>query len=374
MLALGLGVPMVSAAVACGVFALGDVVPYPDAGAEEGAGDGAVLDDAPGDVGIDAACASDGNACACLSAPSPLALASDLGKAIAVVGQTVYFMREIETGGPHYEILSVPSGGLSDGASPTVVMKSTSTVAPRMLIVGDSIFMPRNGSASPSSPPSIVRVSTSGTSQDPTPFFGPLSQPVIDFGTDSALLYWLNADAVCGVPIDGAAPLPDPADSGCGSRPVVSDASTTGSSGLEVTSTELFWSSGSKLYEAPRTGVIVTRLTASGPIFGLTESQGQLFWFSDVNDAGAIWTAPDDAGDASLVVTRTILVAPAFSVDSDGIYFGEANGNFINAAGRDGSNRHVLACDEEGAAALASDQAYVYWVTRDGAVKRAAKR
>ena len=341
----------------CGIFALGDVLPVPDAGTADGS----------------TKCLADGNPCACL--PTPLTIVGSphgSGVSIAVSGPFVYFLTAMG-GVSDPTIFRAPIDG-SDGGAPTEVMVASPSTGP-IVIAGNSIFLRRTGTNV-----GVLRVATDAVSAKPTVHAGPLPSAPNDLAVDRARIYWPNGNgAICAVPLDGAAPPADLTDSGCGSQPVVAVRDGAGPANqIAVSDTDVFWLTYARIMQAPSatgTPVATLRVQAGGGIAELEESDGKLFWVL-VGDAGTLWTSSDDGGAqtpiiASLVEDRAVV--PQFVADSTGVFWGFRDWEQVMGASRDGANPHVLACDNEGVTALATDQAHVYWITRSGGVRRIDK-
>jgi hypothetical protein len=358
------------AGAACRLFELGDVVPVADASADgNDIGDGG-LDGADG-----AACVS-ADPCKCL--PTPTTIVKGLlgtGEAIALAGPDVYFMVSDGTAGNNPAIYRAPIA--SPGAQPVKVMNS-SPVFPSMVIGGSSLFMRKVGTGL-----SVLRVPLDAVAAAPTVVVGPLPFVPTDLAADAKRIYWPNATgAICAAPLDGTPPPPDTVDSGCGGAPVVAprDGGYSTYSQIVISSNEIFWTlSGSKILTAPAdVGAPVQQIVfqPGGNVTALSESSGDLLWINVGADAGSLFRADHDGGRMSVLVGALIdrSVAPAYVVDADGIYWGHRNWDRLMAASRDGSRRALLACEEQGVVAIATDQTHVYWVTGNGAVQRVAKK
>jgi hypothetical protein len=358
-------------ALSCGAFELGDIVPL---GPDETSGD-AGPGDAPAEAADGGPCVADGGPCSCL--PEPFTVSPGprgVGTDIAVAGGTVYFMVNNFGGGgtSNPVILRVPADGT---ASPVQMTKPSAMTGP-LIVGGASLFLRKTGTAF-----SVLRVPRDAVGIDPLVDVGPLPFVPSDLAANGAEVYWSNSGAaICQAPVDGAAPPPDPSDSGCGGPPLVPprDGGNYGPH-IALGATSLFATgSTTKIFSVPlATGSPlspVVQESAPNSISAIAESGGRVFWVLLGNDAGSLKSAADDGTGAQVVVPSLLpgRTTPELVVDGDGVYWAQLNYTMIMAAGRDGSNPHPLAC--EPAAAIATDATFLYWVNAEGAVKRVAKK
>jgi hypothetical protein len=348
------------AAVACGVFELGDVVPAADADAGGGVPDGA-------------ACVGDGDPCSCLPEPftvSPPPRGS--GVALTLSGGQVYFMVSNDAAGGGDAIYRVPADG---SAAPVLVMPA-SPASPPLVVAGGYVFMRKLGTGL-----GVLRVPSMGPAQSPVLAEGPLTLAPTDLAGNDESLFWGNASgAICTAQVDGGIRPPDTLDSGCSSQPFAPPRppAPPGAVAVAVSPTSVLWTGGMKLWRAPvddgASAVdIVTQ--AGGSPLAVAEVGARVFWFFWPGaDAGSLWSASEDGGGADRIVPVVVPehAIPSLVVDGDGAYWSERNYPRLVAAGLDGTNVRVLAC-EDGITAVATDGAYVYWLTSTGAVRRLPK-
>lgn len=359
-------------AAACGAFELGDVVPYEESGAPP---DGRAAEDAPSSETETGPCVPNGDPCNCLAPPSTISPGPHgTGQAISVSGSNVYFMVTDFGGGAGSPVVfRAPIDGAGDGGATQASLQSP--IAPSMALGASWLFFRRT-----SAPVALARISIDATGQTPASYVGPLSSAPGNLATDSTHVFWAgDFGAVCEAPFDGAGPVVDGGIAGCSGSPLVAphDGGPSNTQ-LAASDTAVFLMYNSRIYAAPQSTGIPSQIVAqTGSTLGnLLDDRGQLYWTNVVADAGTIWSALDDGGDAKLIVRSPLegsALAPTIAVDANGIYWSQRNYSKVWGASRDGSNVHLLACENAGAPALTTDATYVYWVTSDGAVRRVPK-
>jgi hypothetical protein len=355
--------PLAWAVAACDVFALGDVVPVPDAGEPD-------------------PCEGGSQSCACTPVSTLVSRGATGVSALRIDAEYAYW---IVGTGTQRGLYRAPLDG--DGGAPPVLVASIETPADGDLAIHDGFaYFVETAEAGPSA---LARVAVADGGPE---ILSPrLRQVAIDLADGPGGVYWTDQSSeICRWSFDGGSLA---ADSGCGSQPFAPSFYPAGASAknhLEVAGSSVYLAvnGAGEIWRVPADGGSansVAKTNANG-IVHLAATQSEVFWTEDTGNEreSSIFGAPTcfaDPLDRQLVGT--------LQVDDTNIYYlamppgpqtkikrppppppmpvvPPATAGIWRTPWTGGGAQELLACSLHGGTLLAIDPSTPYIVWADG--------